>query len=198
MSATNDSGVFIPSPVQAATFCPNPFSSPLNESLQNIPKCLMRVSDPKSPGRTTEREVCSPASLDPRAIRADLYQIDAKKAAEALRAYLWWECGIECNLVSWTSSMLCALQYALYRRHHYGHKLSDIKILLVDTKELSDHVFARDLQAIAAFKNPSTRSSSLNKLYEFRSSGKYFCRDAFMASGGFIRHRNNYCSGASV
>lgn len=163
-------------------FAPLPFDQLLNASLDNIPTYLFRVSDHNSPGTTNPTEVCSPACTNLQQ-RADLCGMKGERAAYVLRDHLQWECtsvnSIEhsCNLMSWTSSLLFALQYAFYR-HNYWNKgnedFSNTFILIVDTRQFKRGAFARDLEAMEAYKGISTGHRSLDALYKLRRTGRFY------------------------
>jgi hypothetical protein len=57
--------------------------------------------------------------------------------------------------MSWTSSLLFAIQYRLYRNKHkksFSHcDLRDLHILVIDTKGFSASAFIRDVELIDAF-----------------------------------------------
>ncbi|KAL7926295.1 hypothetical protein ACQKWADRAFT_282341 [Trichoderma austrokoningii] len=164
-------------------FAPLPSDQLLNSSLDNIPTYLFRVSDHKSPGTTNPTKVCSLAFTNlPQ--RADLYGMKRERAACALRNHLQWGCtsidsSIEhsCNLMSWTSSLLFALQYAFFR-HNYWNKgnedFSDTFILIVDTRQFKRGAFARDLEVMEAYKGISIGYKSLDGLYKLRRNGSFY------------------------
>jgi hypothetical protein len=160
----------------------NPFNQYLNDSVKAIPRYLFRVSDPSSYGITSRAEVCSPAAQATIIEAADLYKMPTEEAAQVLGCHLWWNCTPSgpgaCNLMSWTSSLLIALQYGVYRHRspQNPHGMSEIKILVVDTRQFDRNAFARDLQILAAF-NEVSGEHKLGKLYEWRNgdllSGEY-------------------------
>ncbi|KAK1250138.1 hypothetical protein MKX08_010141 [Trichoderma sp. CBMAI-0020] len=163
-------------------FAPLPSDQLLISSLDNIPTYLFRVSDHISPGTTNPTEVCSPAFTNLQQ-SADLCGMKREQAADNLRDHLWWNCTSgdsikhSCNLMSWTSSLLSALQYAFYR-HNYWNKgnedFSDTFILIVDTRQFERGAFARDLEVMEAYKGISTGRRSLDDLYELRRSGRFY------------------------
>ncbi|KDN62825.1 hypothetical protein CSUB01_10392 [Colletotrichum sublineola] len=163
-------------------FSPNPFNSHLTDSLRGIPIYLFRVSDPLSPGTTNQTEVCSAAAQNSPEQPHDLYQMLPEQAARLLETHLRWECSTSslspCNLVSWTSSLLVALQYGFYchGRNWGSQQLSEIKILMVDTRQFACNMFARDLQVLAAFRG---NSQQLQTLYEWRNSGLFYPGEYF-------------------
>lgn len=152
----------------------------LVESLQYIPRYLFRVFDSNSPGTTTLTRVSSPAFDRTSQPGADLYRNPSRpQAAAQLNAHLRWRCPHgHCNLMSWTSSLLFALQYTLYR-HQTSHQkldLSEIRILVIDTQEFDEGTFARDLGAIEAFRHHDTSQDreNLQSLHAIRDSGRYY------------------------
>lgn len=57
----------------------------------------------------------------------------------------------ECSLVSWSSSLLFALQYGLHRHYNRskdGSRLENIHILVIDTEELDNNLFVNDREII--------------------------------------------------
>lgn len=152
----------------------NPFSlsKTPNNSLDRIPRYLFRVSDPLSSGETSATEVCSAILASTSQEGVDLYQMKRTDAAKYLYEHLRWKCQeSKCNLVSWTSSLLFALQYALYLHKKRGQNLSNIMILVVDSRHFKRRVFARDLEAMETFKG---LSNDLDRLYKLRNSGDYY------------------------
>jgi hypothetical protein len=138
----------------------DPLKGALESSLKGIPKFLFRGSDIHSSSRTTPTEVCSAAMKNfPDNPMPDLLQQDKLEAANNLCRHLAWGCEDDCNLVSWTSSLLCAIQHALHRfkngNNPYDYSLTDIHVMVVDTEQLVKRgaIFARDLQLIGVLKD---------------------------------------------
>lgn len=197
----------------------NVFDNNQQDVFKGIPQYLFRVHDQFSTGITSTTEVCSPAIVALRdehdyppppssssctkkqTAPTDFSSLKPKDAKDYLNNHLRWTCGIyythqqhgPCNLMSWTSSLLFALQYALYRHGHgksyySSADLSDIKILVVDTTRsviidgkgssvFTRHPFLRDLQAIKGCKlNEELNGSSgtLEQLHRWRDSGMYY------------------------
>ncbi|WQF85380.1 hypothetical protein CDEST_10394 [Colletotrichum destructivum] len=156
-------------------FTPNPFNQVLVDSVNDIPKYLFRVSDTLSAGTTNRSEVCSAAAAGDRSGQpyGDLYQLPPSQAARLLDDHLWprWSASPS-NLVSWTSSLLVALQYGLFchGRSSEPQELSKILILMVDTRQFRCKVFARDLQVLAAFQGISDELD-LKTLHNWRNTG---------------------------
>lgn len=122
-----------------------------------VPRYLFRVHSDTTAGSTTLDAVLAPACLHPNKQRGsgDLFDMDRKEAAGLLNKHLWWEMAHEdnCSLMSWTSSLLFALQYGLYK--HSGSRspsaLADIHILVLDTSAYPPGTFLKDMDLIEYF-----------------------------------------------
>ncbi|KAL9124114.1 MAG: hypothetical protein Q9217_006523 [Psora testacea] len=129
----------------------------LEQSLDDIPRYLFRVSTPRSDGIT---DALWTKSKDVRKNRPYnkvniLARQDKSEVARMLNIHLrWWGTLLDPdNLVSWTSSLLFALQYVFYR--HYSSKdrssLDRIDLCVVDTATSPKGVFVRDMNLIHIF-----------------------------------------------
>lgn len=123
----------------------------------DIPRYLFRIHAGPTAGTTTTSYVIPPASgAGNPGLCGDLFSYPVKEAGKNLCHHLNWvlshEC--KCNLISWTSSLLFALQYGFYR--HQGDKmkrkspLSEIKIMVVDTRGLPPGTFVKDVEIMRA------------------------------------------------
>ena len=147
-------------PAEPLLFQPNPFKVEIYNSFRNIPRYLFRLHGPTTAGATTLSEVTSPAwaleSPSQQQVKQDLFQKDPKDAGRLLFNHLIGYPAHEatCNLMSWTSSLLFAIQYGLYRNKHMNSfsrcSLQDLHILVIDTKGFSAGVFIRDMELIDA------------------------------------------------
>lgn len=158
----------------------------LAESLKDIPRYLFRVTHPDSQGTTTRTHVSSAAYGVEDFHLTDLYQIrPLETAADILYNHLWGIAHRNAdrptrNLVSWTSSLLFALQYGLYKRHRNWWKdtydLGSIYILMVDTHRFQKGTFARDIQAIDFFRRFSNTSNKedFELLSRWRNGDDYY------------------------
>lgn len=106
------------------------------------PRYLFRVSDEKSRGRNNENEVASQASVsDVDETKLDLISFTDIGATEMLFKHLKWR-DFVCNetpdnLNSWTSSLLFAIQYAVYCCQKYGTQPAHVKVCVVDAQIVS-------------------------------------------------------------
>ncbi|KAI1049831.1 hypothetical protein LB506_001915 [Fusarium annulatum] len=167
---------------------PQPFEpKPGQENLFTFgktPTYLFRLHVPRSKGDTSTTRVMAPAFLGQTAYHRDrlpcsqdLLQLPPKKAASRLKDHLLWHCNgfrkSSCNLMSWSSSLLFLLQYALYRHTRDFEpkpQFADIKIIMIDTRELPEKTFLRDLDALEWLRE----ELDLKKLHEKRHAQFYF------------------------
>jgi hypothetical protein len=117
------------------------------------PRYLFRVHAPYSAGESSAIAVRSPAALYgyPQQTE-DLFAMGAFEAADSLKDHLNWKCDDSCNLMSWTTSLLFALQYGL-RRHQKDDDcpaFEDIFLLMIDTRDFPEWTFIKDLEAVNA------------------------------------------------
>ncbi|OHE93847.1 hypothetical protein CORC01_10868 [Colletotrichum orchidophilum] len=173
-----------------------PFSpgrcSPESSALSKIPRYLFRVHAPSTSGQTSLKEVVSKAALGGHARAGrDIFSMPAEEAAEMLNCHLrWWARNFD-NLMSWTSSLLFALQYALYRSIKLqGGRLdeaSDIWIYVVDTRNLPEGSFISDQALLNAFTGKDATHpynlSNFRQLRERYNFGEYLCQGRLSITG---------------
>ncbi|KAL4944116.1 hypothetical protein BDV06DRAFT_116824 [Aspergillus oleicola] len=135
-----------------------------------IPRYVYRLVAPQSAGTTTAATVVPPLIAEN---SEDIFQYAPAKAATLLLKHLLWQRGHEneCNLMSWTSSLLFALQYALYRHRRDGDDLRHIQLIILDTTLFPAGTFIQDMEIMGVFQDADPR---LQKFVEFRESEYYF------------------------
>ena len=85
----------------------------------------------------------------------DVFKLPPQDGALRLNKHLWWVPSHEnnCNFTSWTTSLLFALQYALYK--HRGAKnpsnLSQMSLLILDTRDFPKGTFIKDMEIMSVF-----------------------------------------------
>ncbi|KAL4811593.1 hypothetical protein BDW67DRAFT_190411 [Aspergillus spinulosporus] len=134
-------------------FNPPPDSKLAQDHLDNIPRYLFRVASPKSDGETN----------------AEWRRVIACTLNRHLR---WWpKEKFDDNFVSWTSSLLFALQYIYYRHRSTRDRssLDDIKLYVVDTSCFPRGTFLRDLDLMDAFSGFDDSEPSDKNLKDFRN-----------------------------
>lgn len=125
--------------------------------LDNIPPYLFRVFALGSEGRNDNEVIASWVSVDGEPHdRVDLLSTEREKPTSLLCKHC-----IPCkpkdricsdNLVSWTSSLLPAIQCAIAKRHIWDEK--EIKICVVDTEKFPRGQFIRDIQLHTVYSRP--------------------------------------------
>lgn len=147
-----------PEELEQLVFNPQPDTGIEDTVLDNIPRYLFRLASPKSDGTTDERWVRSAAAVDndPSSLEDIFSNLDIdkrEKIANILKLHLrWWpKDGVQDNFVSWTSSLLFAIQYIYYRHYKDGTSLDEIKLYVVDTTRFLRGTFMRDLDLLDIF-----------------------------------------------
>lgn len=167
-----------PSSVQpmgkALLFQPRKDQDSLQQPLGNIPRYLFRLYAPRSAGVTNSNAVVSPeaASKPGSEPGTDLLQLPRQRAANMLWGHLNWKRLVGDNLMSWTSSLLFALQHGLRRakKDYDEPTLSDIQLCVVDTRDFPRGTFIKDLDVMKAYSDfPNIRS-----FLEFRQGNDYY------------------------
>ncbi|KAF9877567.1 hypothetical protein CkaCkLH20_04702 [Colletotrichum karsti] len=176
----NDDGpiLFKPDTIPPHAF---PQHEDLKQCVDNIPRYLFRVTSPQSAGATSVTEVCSRAWLNNASDRnQDLFayseDFSPSLIAQKLEDHLLCMLKFDSNLVSWTSSLLFALHYAVYR-HYLGERLEDLSLLVVDTTQFQRGTIIRDHLAIKAFESYSVLPADgdgLKILHKWRNGHAYF------------------------
>ena len=150
----------------------DPSSEELQGSFKNVPRYLFRLYGPTTAGKSTEFEVTSPAWATPQkdpTCRHGLFQRTYDDARSLIYDHLRWGDGeheATCNLMSWTSSILFAILYGIYRGNHsrvnHTQVLSeDLQILVVNTGLLPHGAFIRDLDLIDFFAPHTSQQNQL-------------------------------------
>ncbi|KAK1657270.1 hypothetical protein BDP55DRAFT_638909 [Colletotrichum godetiae] len=175
-------------------FTPAPSQGDAISALKKIPRYLFRVHTPSTSGETSLESVVSRAALCGHC-RADndIFSMPPGEAAEMLNCHLrgWARDGD--NLMSWTSSLLFALQYALYRSilpkgGPYNDRF-DIWIYVLDTRLLPEGSFIPDVALLDAFTGEdSGRTYNLSNMRRLRREtsynfGEYLCQGKLLIEG---------------
>lgn len=141
-------------------FKPQVGSGLVPNALDNVPHYLFRVVSPNSVGTTNETWVHSEsASQNQGSSMEDVFfNLNSEKRitiARTLNLHLrWWpKDGTWDNFVSWTSSLLFAIQYIYYRHLNPedGSDLQQIKLYAIDTTQFPKGTFLCDLDLIDTF-----------------------------------------------
>lgn len=174
-----------PEELEQLPFRPQAGSRLAQSALDEIPCYLFRVVSPHSVGETNEMWVRSESACrNESSSMEDIFlSLDTEKwttIARTLNLHLrWWPKGdLRDNFVSWTSSLLFAIQYIYYRHLSPQDRssLEQIKLYVIDTTQFPKGTFIRDLDLIDTFRefddHPPGRD--LENLWGFRNGRNYF------------------------
>lgn len=156
-------------------FAPNESHYEWGITLDPIPRYLFRVYDSTSPGESNNIWVKSRnATRGQPDARVDIFKrSDRNQGARRIWQHLKWKGCTDDNLMSWTSSVLFAIQY-MFRRHNtqWGRpSYADIKMCVLDTQGIARGAFIRDIDLAQAF---APFYYELEDFANFRSRGNYF------------------------
>jgi hypothetical protein len=103
--------------------------------------------------------------------KTDLLSLEPEEASRRLYAHLIKRCsegdGSD-NLMSWSSSLLFVIQYAIWRSSRINCSPADIKICAVDTTKFSRGQFARDMWLIYMYRDVFSSNSDMQNLVRLR------------------------------
>lgn len=153
-------------------FNPPTYNPRLRKPLSRIPRYLFRVSTPISDGISGKDWA---KSKDVKLSRLSgavsvLAEENNHEVAIMLDKHLrgWTTPDDSDNLVSWTSSLLFALQYIFYRRANDDLHLGCIQLCILDTSSYPDGVFLQDMGPIDAYSPFDKGWRNLQDLKELR------------------------------
>ncbi|KAF3391371.1 hypothetical protein F1880_007674 [Penicillium rolfsii] len=145
-------------------FIPPPDSGIDEAVLNNVPRFLFRLATPESAGTTNERWVRSESACQttPSSTEDIFFNLDNNKrrnVARTLDSHLRWRYphNRDDNFISWTSSLLFAIQYIYYRHYKDGTPLAEIKLYAIDTMKFPKGTFMRDLDLVDIFRDYNDR-----------------------------------------
>jgi hypothetical protein len=123
---------------------------------EELPRYLFRVYDDNSPGINTRSVIasCQSAIGSPEDSRRDILSWPPEKAADMLWRHLTKNCwATSDNLVSWSSSFMFVIQYAIWKSEIEQTPASDLRICVVDTRDFSIDQFARDMWLLRHYRD---------------------------------------------
>ena len=182
---------------------PTLFYSPASFNTQSlnfdaVPQYLFRTFDEASSGRNDESVIASMASIigSHESSRTDILTLESHRATELLYKHLNKSCfaGEESdNLMSWTSSLLFAIQYAVWRLRVRRCPLSDIKICAVDTRNFPQGQFAQDICLLKAYHATAKRlGNPMRSFFYFRLENEDFFNGEYLSQGA-VNHTGRSC-----
>lgn len=140
-----------------------------------VPRYLFRIHTPVTAGTTTTSYVIAPASRNGRPeARLDIFKQSPREAGVLLYSHLRGPPAYEgtCNLISWTSSLLFALQYGFHRHRGatYQSGLSKIRLLVLDTRGFPAGTFVKDIEIMKAIASTLDEGENLHGFLKFREN----------------------------
>ncbi|KAF7136918.1 hypothetical protein CNMCM5793_006580 [Aspergillus hiratsukae] len=194
--------------VQALNKCPDgptlfyPPASRLPQChLADVPRYLFRAFDDGSSGRSDHYIVASMESISATSgrSRVDLFSRTEEEATAMLHGHLTKSCfkGDDAdNLMSWSSSLLFVIQYAIWRCHQRGCDPSEIEICMVDTRKFPRGQFARDMSLLRAYREAPGLNESMRKFFDFRLGNAIYDNGEYLSQG--VLHHAGRSSMASL
>jgi hypothetical protein len=170
-----------------------PPASQHHQSLDlHVPGYLFRTFDARSQGTNNEMAMMSLAiTKSPhRGTRTDNLSRDSQQVAEMLYMHLKGDCFAADDLVSWTSSLLFAIQYAIYRARRYQHHRSKIFVCAVDTSKFPAGQFVRDVSLLRAF-HPHAHEKA-QEFFDFRLTTEEYYNGEYLSQGR-LNHKGRSC-----
>ena len=164
----------------------------------DIPQYLFRTFDRWSSGRNDDNIVASIASITEslEESRKDLLSLPKHEAADMLHTHLTKKCSggqASDNLMSWTSSLLFAIQYAIWRRSQFGCHPADIKICAVDTRKFPRGQFARDMWLLQAYRATAVKlDGDIERFFRFRLEDERYHNGEYLSQGS-VDHASRSC-----
>jgi len=156
--------------------------------LTDVPRYLFRTFDQASSGRSNEDVVASVERIsDESNSRVDILSKPTEVSIRMLHGHLTKLCfggGDESdNLMSWSSSLLFVIQYAVWRCHHRRCGEDEVKICAVDTRKFPRGQFARDITLLRAYRQTAKHNEGMNEFFDFRLNREDYDNGEFLSQG---------------
>lgn len=171
------------------TNTPTLFNNDLLEHA-NVPRYLFRAFDSRSSSKSDGGFVESQASLsEADTYGRDLLSQNELKAAKMLFNHLKWKIpgpdDAPHNLSSWTSSLLFAIQGAIYRCDMDFNPMDprNVKICVVDTTKFPQGQFAPATQLIKKFVGCVQGDPDISDFFDFRLNVKRYNNGEYLSQG---------------
>lgn len=167
-------------------FSPTEDKQWLLQTFDDIPRYLFRIFNPKSKGTTdTFWTKSMSARRDEEDCTIDIFSKPDDQVADMLYRHLrWWRGRPDDNLVSWTSSLLFALQYIfhLHINERNTSSFEDICLCVLDTTSFDPGVFLRDMDLIQAYQSHDDALNEwapVRRMKHKQLSGSYYFGEYF-------------------
>ncbi|CAG9990130.1 unnamed protein product [Clonostachys byssicola] len=154
---------------------------------EDIPRYLFRVFDSKSSGKTDDNIVASAMSVcgNPERSRIDILSLETHSASEMLYNHLVkgsFDGSASDNLMSWSSSLMCAIQYAIWRSHIGNLSPGEVRVCAIDTEKFPPGQFVRDMTLLKAFNNTEL-SEDQKQFFRFRLENPEYDNGEYLSQG---------------
>ncbi|KAM0212628.1 hypothetical protein ACHAQI_004584 [Fusarium lateritium] len=157
-----------------------------NMGFQDIPRYMFRAYDAKSSGMFTRSILASCQSENsPEDSSIDVLSFPPHKAAALIYDHLNKRCfGGEPsdNFVSWSSSFIFVIQYAIWRSEIGHTPASDVQICVLDTREFTQGQFAKDTWLLRKYRD-SALDSRQRAFFDFRLGRKEYDNGEYLSQG---------------
>jgi hypothetical protein len=188
------------SPAGRTLFYPPASFSALFLNFDAVPQYLFRTFDRASSGRNDESVIASCASIigSHESSRTDILTLERRVATKLLYMHLTKSCfageGSD-NLMSWTSSLLFALQYAVWRLKTRGCHPSEIKICAVNTQKFPRGQFVQDISLLKAYHATAQglqAGNPMREFFNFRLENENYYNGEYLSQGA-LNHTGRSC-----
>ncbi|KAL6909141.1 hypothetical protein GGI43DRAFT_429767 [Trichoderma evansii] len=144
-------------------------SGNLATKLYDTPRYLFRVYSDASAGENSSEMMKSVDALENNL--TDIFaRHNTSNIASTLKNHLrWWENLFGDPFISWTTSLLVAIQYAIFKHKVQHSKLNTIYLCIIDTTLFPDGVFLKDLDLIEEFLEKAPGHRGLGNLHQLRN-----------------------------
>ncbi|KAL3264530.1 hypothetical protein ABHI18_000643 [Aspergillus niger] len=175
-------------PDEPTTLFHPPANSHPNCHLAEVPRYLFRAFDDASSGWSDHHIVASAESrtaISERS-RTDLLSRSRGEITRMLYSHLKKSLfGAEDtdNLMSWSSSLMFVIQYAIWRCNIRRCDPSEVKICMVDTRKFPRGQFARDKSLLRAYRDAPELDENRRRFFDFRLEDPYYDNGEYLSQG---------------
>uniref|UniRef100_A0A8H7MYY2 DUF7587 domain-containing protein n=1 Tax=Bionectria ochroleuca TaxID=29856 RepID=A0A8H7MYY2_BIOOC len=164
---------------------------------EDIPRFLFRAFDSKGSGKTEDNYLASTMSMfgNSEGSKVDILSLETHSASEMLYTHLVKDCfggSASDNLMSWSSSLMCVIQYAIWRSHIGSLSPAEVRICVIHAARFPPGQFVRDMTLLKAFNNMEL-SENQKDLFCFRLENPEYDNGEYL-SQGVVNHRGRSCT----
>lgn len=154
----------------------------------DVPQYLFRTYDEASSGWNSACEITSIASDSSSGTsRIDILALEPRQATGLLHDHLNKPCfsgSASDNLMSWTSSFLFVIQYAIWRFNTRGCSPSDVKICMIETSKFPMGQFTRDICLLKRYHATARQlNGAIKSFFDFRLGNEDYYNGEFLSQG---------------